>query len=94
MTDKISGLWNIFHICHEWNVNKFLHFIGFSLVFLWIIYKNIYLVLLGGIIQELGHVYQYYQTKDKKHSPFTCMKPQSLFAYPIFFLIIMYVIFF
>ena len=66
-----------------------LHVIGFSLVFLGVSYLNVWLVLLGGVVQEFGHFYQYWKTSLLKHSPLTCVKPQSLFAYPIFLLIIL-----
>lgn len=70
-----------------------IHLIGFAMIGLGIIEKNIFLVLGGGITQELGHVYQYAKTKKFKHSPLSCLKPQSIFAYPIFILIILYVLF-
>ena len=55
--------------------------------------KSILLVLEGAVVQELGHVYQYIKTKNKKYSPWYCFKPQTLFAYPLFIVIILYVLF-
>ncbi|HWY79544.1 MAG TPA: hypothetical protein VNW29_04240 [Candidatus Sulfotelmatobacter sp.] len=50
------------------------------------------LLITGGVTQELGHVYQYAKTKNFKESPLYCLKPQSIFAFPSFILIILYVL--
>jgi hypothetical protein len=78
--------------CHEGNINKVLHVIGLSLVGIGIYYKSLAFVLVGSVVQELGHTYQYLKTRDPKASPWHCLKPQSIFAYPILILIIIYVV--
>jgi hypothetical protein len=78
--------------CHEGLVNRLIHVIGFALIGLGIIEKNIWLVVSGGVIQELGHFYEYGRTRDPKSSPWFCLKPQLLFAYPLFVLVVLYVL--
>lgn len=90
---ELKKLFSDFVVCHEGGVNRVIHLIGFAMIGLGIWEKNIFLVLGGGIVQELGHVYQYAKTKQFKYNPFACLKPQSVFAYPIFILIILYVLF-
>jgi len=88
----VTQLWKQFIVCHDGLLNKLIHLLGFSLIGFGIIEKSLFLVIAGGITQELGHFYQYAKTKKYKYSPLNCLKPQSLFAYPIFFLIILYII--
>lgn len=78
--------------CHKGTLNRIIHIIGFILIGIGIIEKSLLLVISGGITQELGHVYQYAKTKNFKESPLYCLKPQSIFAYPLFILIILYVL--
>ena len=78
--------------CHKGTMNRSLHIAGFSLMGLGILEKSLTLVISGSVVQELGHIYQYVKTRDFKDSPFYCLKPQLLFAYPLFILIIIYVI--
>ena len=79
--------------CHNGSINRIIHIVGFALIGIGIVDKSLLLVIIGGITQELGHFYQYAKTRNIKDSPLYCIKPQSLFAYPIFVLIILYVIF-
>lgn len=79
--------------CHEGTINKIIHIVGFILLGFGIWQKSIFLVFGGAGVQELGHVYQYIKTKNPKYSPLHCFKPQTLFAYPLFILIILYVLF-
>ena len=51
--------------CHGGTVNRILHMIGFILIFVGIIIKNVYIVLVGAVVQEIGHFYQYSKTKEK-----------------------------
>ena len=78
--------------CHTGIVNRLIHLVGFTLIGLGILDKSLMLVITGGITQEAGHFYEYFKTKNPKSSPLFCLKPQSIFAYPLFFLIIIYVI--
>lgn len=78
--------------CHKGLINNLLHIVGLSLIGIGIWQKSLLLVLAGGIVQELGHIYQYAKTRNIKDSPFYCLKPQLIFAYPIYILIIIYVI--
>lgn len=89
----IINLLKQFIRCHKGTVNRIIHVIGFSLIGIGIWDKSLLFVFGGGITQEFGHVYQYAKTRNIKDSPFYCIKPQSFFAYPIFILIIIYVIF-
>ena len=79
--------------CHKGTINRLLHVIGFTLIGLGIWQKSFLLVIGGAVTQELGHFYQYAKTRNIKDSPFYCLKPQALFAYPIFTLILLYVYF-
>lgn len=90
---NIKKLFNEFVICHDGTVNKLIHIVGFATIGVGIIEKSLFYVIAGGVIQESGHFYQYFKTKQYKYSPLSCLKPQSLFAYPIFILIILYVLF-
>ena len=78
--------------CHEGVVNKLIHIGGFILIGWGIINRNAWLVILGGLFQELGHVYQYGKTHNFKYSPRYCFKPQLIFAYPLFGLVILYIL--
>lgn len=78
---------------HEGKLNRLIHLVGFSLLGLGIIEKSLALVIVGGVTQELGHFYQYAQTKRVKDSPWYGFKSQSIFAIPIFILIVLYVVF-
>ncbi len=79
--------------CHHGTINKLIHILGFGIIGVGIFEKSIFLVIVGAVVQELGHVYQYIKTKNPKYSPLNCFKPQTLFAYPLFILIILYVLF-
>ena len=79
--------------CHKGTLNRVIHIAGFAIIGFGIFEKSIFLVLGGAIFQELGHVYQYIKTKNPKYSPLYCFKPQTLFAYPLFIIIILYVLF-
>lgn len=83
---------NQFIRCHQGVVNKLIHIVGFIILGIGIWQTSVWLVIAGGVTQELGHVYQYLKTRDPKASPFYCLKPQLLFAYPIFAVILVYVI--
>lgn len=78
--------------CHDGTLNRAIHMVGFFLIGLGIIEKSLWLVFAGGVTQELGHMYQYAKTHKLKDSPLYCLKPQSVFAFPIFILIVLYVI--
>ncbi len=54
--------------------------------------KSLLLVITGALVQELGHVYQYLKTRDPKDNPISGLKAQSIFALPLFILIIIYVV--
>jgi len=88
----IAGQLKQFIRCHEGTINRLLHIAGFGLLGVGVWQLNIWLVLLGGVVQEFGHIYQYAKTRDFKDSPFYCIKPQALFAYPVFILLIIYVL--
>jgi hypothetical protein len=81
-----------FITCHEGTLNRIIHVIGFALIGLGIFQKSLIWVAVGALTQELGHVYQYLKTKNPKDSPMYCFKPQLIFAYPPFLLIVLYVI--
>jgi len=66
--------------------------VGFVLIGIGILQKNIWFVILGGITQEAGHFYQYAETRKQKDNPINGFKSQSIFAIPIFILIIIYVL--
>lgn len=83
-----------FILCHEGTLNKVLHVFGLLTLLTGLFYKSIALVIAGAVIQELGHFYQYYKSGLLRHSPLTCLKPQSIFAYPLLLLAIAYVLFF
>lgn len=89
----IKKLYHDFIICHDGTINRLIHVVGFTIIGLGIIEKSLLYVIAGGIIQESGHFYQYFKTKQYKYSPLSCLKPQSVFAYPLFILIILYVLF-
>ncbi len=78
---------------HEGKLNKVIHILGFAILGLGILEKNLALVIVGGVTQELGHFYQYARTKREKDSPWHGLKSQSIFAIPIFILIVLYVAF-
>lgn len=78
--------------CHEGAINKLLHAVGFALIGIGIWQKSLLFVIGGGIAQELGHFYQYSKTRNSKDSPLFCLRPQLLFAYPLFILIVVYVV--
>jgi len=79
--------------CHEGVLNRIIHIAGLGIIVWGIFEKSVSLVILGALIQEGGHFYQYWKTGDKKYSPWFCFKPQLFFAYPLFILIILYIIF-
>ena len=78
--------------CHGGIVNRILHIIGLIFIVIGIIQKNVFFVLLGAVIQESGHFYQYAKTKKEIDNPLHCFKPQLIFAYPLLILIIIYVL--
>ncbi len=78
--------------CHVGTINRLLHVAGFTLIGIGIFKLSLTLVIAGGVIQELGHFYQYAQTKNFRDSPLHCLKPQLIFAYPVFGLIVLYVL--
>jgi len=78
--------------CHHGIFNKILHLIGFGMIGAGIFNKNLSFVIAGALIQELGHFYQYSKTRKLKDSPWHCLRPQLLFAYPILALITLYVL--
>ncbi|HSX39063.1 MAG TPA: hypothetical protein VLI92_00495 [Candidatus Saccharimonadales bacterium] len=82
-----------FIVCHNGIVNKLFHIIGFTIIGFALVEKSLVLLILGGLTQELGHFYQYSKTNNIKYSPLYCVKPQALFAYPIFLLMVFYIIF-
>ncbi|MBT4446550.1 hypothetical protein HOA92_00790 [archaeon] len=89
---NIKHLFLEFIGCHGGKVNRFLHVLGLALILTSIFQKNIYLLIIGAIFQEMGHFYQYYKTKNKSESPLQCLKPQLLFAYPLLIIIIIYIL--
>lgn len=88
----ITKYWNQFVGYHTGTINKLIHVVGFALIGVGVFEKSLSLVIAGGLTQELGHFYEYYRTKTPQSSPWACVKPQSIFAYPLFILIILYVI--
>ncbi len=77
---------------HHGKFNIALHLLGFGLIGWGVVEKSLVLVVVGAIVQELGHVYQYFKTRDPKDNPINGLKSQSIFALPIFILIVIYVI--
>lgn len=88
----LTSYWKQFIECHAGLINKILHVIGFVCVGIGIMEKDLVCVIAGIIIQEIGHLYQYANTGKFEHSPFYCTKSQLIFAYPLFILIILYVV--
>ncbi|EKD92981.1 MAG: hypothetical protein ACD_28C00285G0008 [uncultured bacterium] len=88
----IKSQWRKFVECHTGVLNKVIHGIGFSLIGLGIFEKSLALVLVGAVVQEFGHVYQYMKTHEGRFSPWNCFKPQLVFAYPLLIIIIWYVL--
>ena len=78
--------------CHDGITNRLSHLVGLGFVIAGILERSFWLVILGAAIQELGHAYQYVKTGDKKYSPLFCLKSQSIFVYPAFAAIIVYVL--
>jgi len=89
----IKSQWIKFVECHTGLLNKVIHVLGFALVGLGILEKSLTLVLVGAVVQEFGHVYQYMKTHEGRFSPWQCFKPQLMFAYPLLILIILYVVY-
>lgn len=81
-----------FIYCHNGTFNKIIHVVGFTVLGIGVIEKSLSFVIIGGITQELGHVYQYLKTKNPQESPLYCLKPQSIFAFPLFILLVAYVL--
>ncbi len=90
---KLKIYFHQFIECHIGTLNRIIHVIGFAFIGVGIIEKSLFWVILGGITQELGHFYQYAKTKRITDSPLYCLKPQLVFAYFPFILIMLYVIF-
>ncbi len=89
----VKSQWIKFVECHTGLLNKLIHVVGFALIGLGILEKSLPLVLLGAVVQEFGHIYQYMKTHEGRFSPWQCFKPQLLFAYPLLLIIILYVVF-
>ncbi len=77
---------------HEGLLNRIIHIVGFALIGVGIAEKSLLFVAVGGITQELGHFYQYAKTKKAKDNPLNGLKSQSLFAIPLFILIVLYIV--
>jgi len=78
--------------CHDGMVNRLLHIIGFIIIYFGIIKINIWWFIVGTIIQEIGHVYQYLKTKKIIYHPLYCFKPQLIFAFPIYIAFMIYIL--
>ena len=78
--------------CHTGTMNLVLHIIGFTFIGIGIFQKSIFFVVMGAIVQESGHFYQYARTKNEKYSPRYCSRSQLIFAYPLLLLIILYIL--
>lgn len=83
---------NEFIKCHDGLVNRLSHLVGLGFVVAGTLERSFLLVILGAAIQEAGHAYQYLKTGDKKYSPLFCLKSQSIFVYPVFVIILIYVL--
>ncbi len=79
--------------CHTGKMNAVLHVIGLMLFGNSLVEKNVLLVIAGGFSMELGHVFQYSITRNRKHSPWYCAKSQFFIAHALFILAILYVLF-
>lgn len=77
---------------HGGIVNRLIHLVGFAIVGLGIVEKNIVWVVVGGVTQELGHFYQYAKTGKPQDNPWHGLRSQSIFAFPIFIAIVVYVL--
>lgn len=86
------GKFEEFIAFHHGVFNRILHLAGFAMIGLGIFEKSLLLVITGAVVQELGHVYQYLKTRDPKDNPLRGLKAQSIFAIPLFILIIIYVV--
>jgi len=89
----VKSEWRKFVECHVGIFNKIIHVLGFILIGFGIWEKSLALVLLGAVVQECGHVYQYVKTHEGRFSPWQCFKPQLMFAYPLLGIIILYVLY-
>ena len=78
--------------CHDGIVNKLIHVVGVIIIIFGIYYKNIPIVLLGFLVPELGHTYQYWKTKNIKYAPWFCIKSQLRIVPPVIILIILYIL--
>ncbi len=78
--------------CHKGVINRLLHVLGIGLVFVGIFEKSLWLLVVGAVLQEFGHFYEYWRTRDPKSSPWYCFRPQIIF-WVIFVLMIVYIIF-
>ena len=78
--------------CHHGTLNRVLHCIGLAVFVYGVYQKDLSIFAIGIVIQELGHIYQYLQTKDPKDSPLHCLTPQSIFIFPILILCFLYII--
>ena len=76
--------------CHSGKINGVLHVIGLALQGVAIFEKSIPLFVLGGVSQELGHVYQYVKTGKTEHSPWFCARSQHFLAHILFVLVVLY----
>ena len=78
--------------CHKGTINRLLHVVGIGLVFIALFQKSILLLIAGAVLQELGHFYEYWRTRDPKSSPWYCFRPQMIF-WVVLVLIIGYILF-
>ena len=93
MKSRLIQMYRNFIICHEGTINRILHVLGIALVIFGLFDKDIVIFIAGAFIQEFGHVYQYFKPKQYKYSPLFCFKPQLLFAYPLFLIGALYILF-
>ena len=90
----INKNFNDFVHCHNGAFNRLIHVLGFLLIGVGIYQKSLFILFLGIAAQESGHFYQHYKTGNFRDSPLYCLKSQSIFAIPIYIIIITYVLFF
>ncbi len=93
MNTKITQMFKEFIACHKGMVNRIFHVVGIVMVIVGLFNKDLAIFIVGAFTQEFGHVYQYLKTKQYKYSPLFCLKPQLLFAYPLFLVGILYILF-
>ncbi len=74
---------------HNGVVNRILHLIGFGLFFVGLFEKNILLIIVGALVQESGHFYNYYVLKerDTRLNPFKASLRQLVILTPVVLLL-------